>query len=155
MIKLIVATAEDNLIGQNDKMPWNIKSEFDHFRNTTLNHSLLFGRTTFLGLPAKLPKRVHYVLSPEDVENADFTIHNEEELFALFKKFENSSEILFISGGKSIYERYAKFAQEIILSRVKGKFEGNVYLDTSFLNNFKLVRVDENLDFNVEYYKRK
>lgn len=49
MIKLIVALDPNNLIGKGDQMPWKIAEEFKHFKTTTLTHSLLFGRNTFLG----------------------------------------------------------------------------------------------------------
>ncbi|EFF41164.1 dihydrofolate reductase [Mycoplasmopsis alligatoris] len=153
MIKLIVAIDKNNLIGNGDKMPWHIKDEFIHFKKTTLNHALLFGRTTFLGLPGKLEQRDNYVLSHEEIDQDCTVIHNEIELFELFEKFKNSEKFLFISGGKSIYEKYYQFANELIISRIKGEFNGDVYLKMD-LSDYTLVKVDEFEKFNVEYYNK-
>ncbi len=122
MIKAIWAWTEERLIGKDDKMPWNLPEEFKHFKDTTMGHALLMGRTTFLGLPGKLPGREHIILSPtDDVPGADRIIHNEEELMELFKEYKDTDEILFIAGGKSIYEKYAEYADEWIVSYVWGK----------------------------------
>ncbi len=129
MIKLIVAMTGERLIGKGNKMPWNIPAEFQHFKATTMGHSLLFGKNTFLGLPKKLPGRKHYVLSSGDVEGADKVIHNDDELMELFKEYKNSEEILFIAGGKSVYEKYAEYADEWIISYIWGVYTGDVYLD--------------------------
>ncbi|QJG66745.1 dihydrofolate reductase [Mycoplasma phocoenae] len=154
MIKLIVAMDEHNLIGKGDKMPWHIKEEFIHFKNTTLTHALLFGRRTFLGLPGKLLNRKSIVLSPDDIETADLTIHNDSELTELFKKYKDSKEVLFIAGGKSIYESFYQYADELIVSRIKGKFEGDVYLNLD-LSSFDKEKVIEHEKFNVEYWQKK
>ncbi|WP_406614163.1 dihydrofolate reductase [Mycoplasma corogypsi] len=155
MIKLIVAVDPNNLIGNGNVMPWNIKQEFKHFRETTLNQALLFGRNTFLGLPKKLDNRINYVLSTDEVESADQVIHNETELFELFDKYKHNTEkTLFISGGKSIYEKYYTYADELIISRLKKAYEGNVYLNLD-LSQYQLTKVEEFEEFNVEYYVKK
>lgn len=152
MVKLIVAIGPNNLIGNNDKMPWHIKEEFQHFKNTTLNHALLMGRTTFLGLPAVLKHRKNYVLSAQLVESADVTIYNEEQLFDLFAQYRNlADQHLFIAGGKSIYERYVNYADELIISRVKGNHTGNVYLNMN-ISEFCLKQTNHFAQFDVEYY---
>ena len=61
MLKLIVAMDANRGIGLNEKMPWHIPEEMKIFRTLTLNHSLLFGRTTFEGLAGLLKNRKHYV----------------------------------------------------------------------------------------------
>ncbi|ADE19446.1 dihydrofolate reductase [Mycoplasma crocodyli] len=152
MIKLIVATDKNNLIGNVDKMPWRIKEEFEHFRNTTISHSLLFGRTTFLGLPGKLDKRTIYVLSEQTLDNC-ITIHNETELKNLFAKFKTNNEVLFIAGGKSIYEKYFEYADELLISRVDGDYQGNVYLNLN-LSNYEVIKKQKFEKFVVETYKR-
>ncbi|CAM9109616.1 dihydrofolate reductase [Mycoplasma marinum] len=153
MIKLIVAMTGERLIGKDDKMPWHLPKEFKHFKETTMGHSLLFGRKTFQGLPNKLPGRKHYVLSSNDVEKADQTIHNDEELNKLFDKYRNSEEILFIAGGKSVYEKYAEQADEWIISYVWGNYTGNVYLNLKPVNYSKEGVVVHG-DFDVVIYRK-
>ncbi|QKT05532.1 dihydrofolate reductase [Mycoplasma sp. OR1901] len=154
MIKLIVAVDKNNLIGNKDKLPWQIKEELNHFKSTTLNHTLLFGRNTFLGLPQVLKNRKIFVLCQNDIPNVDLTIHNTEELEKIFEQYKNSDETLFIAGGKSIYESFYKFADELIISRILGEFDGDVYLDLD-LSDYKLIEVIEKGSFNVEKWVKK
>ncbi|WP_027122316.1 dihydrofolate reductase [[Mycoplasma] imitans] len=155
MIKLIVAMDQANLIGKQDKMPWHIKDEFQHFKNTTIGHSLLFGKRTFLGLPGKLKNRKHFVFSREDIiPDADVTIRNEKELMELFKAYKDSQDILFIAGGKYVYEKYYHYADELIISRIKKKYEGDIYLNLD-LSNYDLSKVQEYSDFTVEFWLKK
>ncbi len=154
MIKLIVAMTPEKLIGKNNKMPWHISAEFAHFKNTTMGHSLLFGRTTFEALPKKLTGRKIYVLSSsKNIVSADETISNEAELIELFKKYKDSKEILFIAGGKSIYEKFCDYADEWIVSYIWGEYSGNIYLDLSFKNHEK-VAVDARDGFDIVTYKK-
>lgn len=153
MIKLIVALDKNNLIGKGNKMPWHIREEFQHFKRTTIGHSLLFGKNTFLGLLKKLNGRKNIVLSENDIENSDLTIHNEEELIELFNRFKNSNEVLFIAGGKTIYEKYFDWADELIISRIHNEYDGNVYLNLD-LSNYYLDKVESHEFFDVEIYKK-
>ncbi|WP_027120508.1 dihydrofolate reductase [Mycoplasmopsis lipofaciens] len=153
MIKLIVALDKNNLIGNGNKMPWNIKEEFIHFKKTTLNNALLFGKNTFLGLPKKLENRIVYVLSGETLSGCDRTIHNEKELLELFNFYKTSKEILFIAGGKFIYEKYYHYADELIISKIKNEYKGDIYLNLD-LSKYELFATTNKKDFIVEYYKK-
>lgn len=153
MIKLIVAIGPNNLIGNNNEMAWHIKEEFQHFKQTTLNHSLLFGQNTFLNLPNKLEKRTTYVFGFTESKGADFSITSEKELEKIFQKFQNSKEILFISGGKYIYEKFFQKADELIISEIKNPQKGNIFLSWD-LSNYKKTLIKEYKEFNVYSYTK-
>ena len=51
MISLIVAFCQKNrVIGVNNKIPWHIKEDFIHFKNYTLNKTLIMGEQTFISI---------------------------------------------------------------------------------------------------------
>ena len=154
MIKLIVAYDKYKTIGNKGNLPWKIKNELQHFKNTTLNDTLIMGRKTFESLPGKLPNRKHIVLSSGDVKNADKVIHNEKELLTFFSKFKNSNKILWITGGKSLYEKYYQYAHELIISEINGKYEGDVKLNMD-LSNWQKTIIFEDNDFKVYKYIKK
>ncbi|SYV93809.1 Dihydrofolate reductase, partial [Mycoplasmoides gallisepticum] len=58
---------------------------------------------------------------------------------------------MFIAGGKYIYEHYYQYADELIISRIKNKYEGDVYLNLD-LSNYFLMNVEENSKFTVEFW---
>lgn len=153
MIKLIAAVGPNNLIGSGDKLPWHLPSEFKHFKETTLNHSLLFGKTTYLGIGKNLPNRETIVLSSKGVVGPDRVIRNETELNELFEEFKDSEKILFIAGGKQVYEKFYKWAEELIISEVETSSKGDVYLEID-LSDYKLVDEKQMDGFKVKHYKR-
>ncbi len=153
MIKLIVAIGPNGLIGNGDKMAWNIPAEFKHFKETTIGHDLLMGQSTFLGLPGKLPGRKTIVLGYTETKGADVSITSIEQLEDLFDVYRVSPRTLFISGGKSIYEQFYKEADELIISEVKTDTKGDVFLKLD-LSGYKKTLIKENKDFNVYSYKK-
>lgn len=153
MIKLIVAYDENRTIGNNGKLPWKIKSELQHFKNTTMGDTLIMGSKTFDSLPGKLPGRKHVVLSSRNIVFADKLIRNEETLITYFKNFKNSKKVLWISGGKTIYEKYYQYADEIIVSEINGTFDGDVKLDID-LSNWKKQKILEEKEFTVYKYTK-
>lgn len=153
MVKLIVAIGPKGLIGKDNSMPWHIKDEFKHFKETTMGHDLFMGRKTFESLPGKLPGRKHIVLSRNNVEGADNVVHNDHEVKELFGKYKNKSEVLFIAGGKSIYENYYNEADELIISEVETDASGDTYLNLD-LSGWKKELIKEHPQFKVYRYTK-
>lgn len=145
MIKLIVAQTKSGLIGKGDYLPWNIKEELIFFKEMTLNQHILMGKKTFLGLPIKLKNRKTIVLSNDKKNLGDKTIDN---FNWVLKNFQNSKKTIFICGGKSIYEQFYKYADEIYISEIKKEYEGDVYLNID-LSNYKKTLFKEFKEFNV------
>src|SRR5665213_1186932 len=69
-IVLVVAVAENNVIGRNGALPWHLKSELGHFRRLTLNHPVLMGRNTYLSIGKPLKDRTNIVLTRKAGEAA-------------------------------------------------------------------------------------
>lgn len=63
MISLIVAKADNNVVGLDNKMPWHIPSELAHFKRRTMGKPIIMGRKTFESLGRVLPGRPHVVIS--------------------------------------------------------------------------------------------
>ena len=154
MIKLIVAYDKNKVIGNNGKLPWKIKKELEHFKKNTMGDTLIMGRKTFESLPQKLPNRKNVVLSSNNVNNADKVIHNEKDFLDYLQKFKNSSKVLWIAGGKNIYEKYYQYAQELIISEIQGEYQGDVKLNID-LSNWKKSLILEEKDFIVYKYVKK
>ena len=57
-IGIIVAIAEDNVIGLYGTIPWHYSGDFKRFKEITINKTIIMGRTTFESIGLKpLPKR--------------------------------------------------------------------------------------------------
>lgn len=129
MVKLIVAVGPKNLIGCGNKLCWHLPDELKFFKQMTVNSSLFMGQTTFEGLPGKLPNRTFYILGLTKPEKADHYLASIEEATKLLQKKVNSDEIIWIAGGKFVYETFYKFASEIYVSEVETEAKGDIYLN--------------------------
>ncbi|MGZ5854543.1 MAG: dihydrofolate reductase, partial [Xanthobacteraceae bacterium] len=52
-VVLVVAVAENGVIGSNGALPWRLKSDMAFFKSVTMNRPLLMGRKTWDSLPRK------------------------------------------------------------------------------------------------------
>ena len=62
-LELIVACAENRVIGDHGAIPWSLPGELAHFKATTMGHTMLMGRATFEGIGRVLPGRRTIVLT--------------------------------------------------------------------------------------------
>lgn len=154
MLKLIVAMDANRGIGLNEKMPWHIPEEMKIFRTLTLNHSLLFGRTTFEGLAGLLKNRKHYVsTSNPNYQREGVIVIN--DLDAFLKKHQDSDELIFVSGGASIYKQAFPYVSEAYISILKTSYPCDTFMPELDLSDFECVESIEYEAFNHYHYRRK
>ena len=60
---LVVAVADNGVIGQGGRLPWRLKSELAHFRRVTMGKPIVMGRKTYLSIGKPLPGRTNIVVS--------------------------------------------------------------------------------------------
>ena len=155
MINIIVATDEDLLIGKKDSrngMPWNVPEDLQHFKATTLNKTILMGLTTYQAIGRPLPNRKTIVVSFEPFE--DERVEVRSSLEEVIEEYRSSGEDLFISGGASIYKQCLPIAEQLLISRIPGKHEGETYFPNFDEYGYKLVAQKPFETFTLETYKR-
>ena len=155
MINIIVATDEDLLIGKKDSrngMPWNVPEDLQHFKATTLNKTILMGLTTYQAIGRPLPNRKTIVVSFEPFE--DERVEVRSSLEEVIEEYRSSGEDLFISGGASIYKQCLPIADQLLISRIPGKHEGETYFPNFDEYGYKLVVQKPFETFTLETYKR-
>ena len=125
MISIIVAIAENGVIGDKNALLWNIKEDMRRFRSTTTGHPVVMGRKTFESIGRPLPKRINVVITRGDGEfEGCLVAHSIEEAVAMFP----ADEEVFIIGGAQIYAEALSVADRMYITRVERDYEG----DTSF-----------------------
>lgn len=155
MINIIVATDEDLLIGKKDSrngMPWNVPEDLQHFKATTLNKTILMGLTTYQAIGRPLPNRKTIVVSFEPFEDGRVEVRSSLE--EVIEEYRSSGEDLFISGGASIYKQCLPIADQLLISRIPGKHEGETYFPNFDEYGYKLVAQKPFETFTLETYKR-
>ncbi len=152
MFKIIVAHDPNRVIGNNLDIPWHIKEDFKHFKNTTLNHTIVYGSKTFESIGHALPNRHNIVLNFDKNYNAPGceVVTSIQELLDRYLK---SDEVVFICGGASIYNQFLNYCDELIISEVKKEYEGNIYFP-EYKEQFRLYKEIEKEEFTIKYYKK-
>ncbi|MFA6647162.1 MAG: dihydrofolate reductase [Candidatus Izemoplasmatales bacterium] len=153
MISMIFAMDPTGLIGKNNDLPWNYPEDLQYFKYITLNKTVLMGVTTFESIVARLnkplPNRKSLVASLNEFSYPGVEVINDLESF-LKKKHK---EEIFVIGGKTIYEIALPYADKLYITHIKKVYEGDTYLDID-LNDFKLIKSDDNEELNFAVYER-
>lgn len=155
MISIIVATDDDLLIGKEDSkngMPWNVPEDLKHFKATTVNKTILMGLTTYKAIGRPLPNRKTIVVSLEAFD--DDRVEVRDSLEEVINEYRESGEDLFISGGASIYKQCLPIADQLLISRIPGKHEGETYFPNFDEYGYKLVAQKPFETFILQTYKR-
>lgn len=125
MISIIVAVAQNGVIGDKNSLLWHISEDMRFFKRTTSGHPVIMGRKTYESLGRPLPNRTNVVISRTQSEIEGCTVVNSlEQAIALFP----NEEEVFVIGGAQIYALALDVADRIYLTRVEHDYEG----DTSF-----------------------
>lgn len=157
-IIIIAAIAKNNVIGKsNGEMPWHVKEEFQHFKNTTVGHPVIMGRKTFETLGKPLKGRENLIVT----RNKDFKVESDETLvmFSLdeairYCKIKNY-EKAFIIGGGNIYHQAMPLADEMILSFMKFEAEGDVTFPEIKNTEWRIQSSEDREKFEIRIYVKK
>lgn len=136
MINIIVATANDNVIGRNNELPWHSKEDLKYFKEKTSGHPIIMGRKTFESLPSLLSNRHHVVISRQANDNEDNVSWVNSMQEALLLATSLDEEVFFIGGG-SVYKQALGYTDRIYITRINLDVDGDTYFPDS-LEGFQL-----------------
>lgn len=125
-IALVVAVAENGVIGRDNKLPWRIPEDMRWFKEKTMGKPVVVGRKTYESFPKRpLPGRTNIVVTRDRGYRAEgaVVVHSLDEALAAAAR-ENPEEISII-GGTELYLQILPKADRIYLTRVHGAFEGD------------------------------
>jgi dihydrofolate reductase len=159
-ISIIVAIAEDNAIGKDNKLLCHISEDLKRFKKLTTGHTVIMGKNTYDSLPKKpLPNRRNIVISDnrnDKYEGCEMAYSIEETLDKCSNDDEN-----FIIGGASIYRQFLQYADKLYLTRIHKAFDADTFFPLINFNNWELIEkepvsinVDNNISYNYEIYKK-
>jgi dihydrofolate reductase len=125
-IVLVVAIADNGVIGKNGGIPWHISADLKRFKALTLGHTIVMGRKTWDSLPKKpLPGRVNVVVTRQTDWRAEGAI----TASSLGQATAGTSGTVMVIGGEEIYQRALPMASRIELTEVHKAFAGDAKFD--------------------------
>ena len=154
-ISIIVAAAENGVIGKDNQLLWKLSSDLKRFKNITTDHYILLGRKTFESIGKPLPNRTSLIISRNfqcDFENCFvFATINDAIVYAAQK---NQDEI-FVIGGGEIYKQIMPLTNTIHLTIVHTEIDGDTYFEYDDTNwkvlHSEFVEKDEKNEFDSTY----
>jgi dihydrofolate reductase len=125
IITLIVARAENGVIGRGGKLPWHLPDDLRHFKALTMGTPMVMGRKTFESLPGLLPGRAHIVLTrdPDWSAQGAQVARNAAGAIAL-----GEGPRLSVIGGAEIFHMFLPLADRIELTEIHARPEGDTFL---------------------------
>lgn len=162
MLSTIVAIANGNVIGKDNKLIWHLPEDLKRFKQITTGKNIIMGRKTFESLGRVLPNRKHIILC----NDMKMTIDNENveilDDISKLDKYINSEEENFVIGGATIYKLLMPYVNKLYITKINEDFEGDVYFpeikETEWkeISKEKGLRNDENpYDYEYITYIRK
>lgn len=151
---MIAAMANNRIIGQDNKMPWHLPADLQHFKRVTMSKPVIMGRKTFESIGRPLPGRKNIIIS----RNAQYSsegievVTSPESALSLVK---GSEEVMIIGGG-NIYQQFLARANTLYLTFIELDVEGDTqFPDYEKVANWQLVdeQVNEPDDKNLHGYK--
>lgn len=128
-ISLIAAISNNLVIGNNNKIPWNLPEDLKWFKKNTIYKNIIMGRLTWESIRHSLPMRTNIVISRKEIINKNIiwanSIHN-AILSTISSKHEKNKEIMIIGGAK-IYKQMLFYANKLYLTHVNCDIIGDSY----------------------------
>lgn len=130
MISIIVAVANNNVIGKDNTLIWHLPADMKFFKEKTTGHCVITGRKNYESIPEKfrpLPNRTNIVIT----HNKDYVapgaiVVDSIEKAILTAKNTGDTEI-FIIGGAEIYKQSLHLADRVYLTQINHSFEGDAF----------------------------
>ena len=150
-VSLIVAVAENGVIGKDNDLIWHLPNDMRFFKETTTGHHVIMGRKNFESIPHKyrpLSNRTNIVITRQSDYTAEgcVVVNSVEEALKVAKS--NGENEAFIIGGGQIYRIALEknLIDKIYLTKVYHSFDGDTFLP-KLGNDWKEVgRIDYKAD---------
>lgn len=147
-LTLIVATAENGVIGHDGDLPWRLPADLARFKRLTMGHAMIMGRKTYESIGRPLPGRVSIVLTRDQDWQPEHDAVRVANSFAEAEEFVREAEGVaddeaFVIGGGEIYRLALPYANGVQLTRVQAVIEGDAFFPPLPSDDWTLISSEE------------
>ncbi len=130
-LAIIVAQAENRVIGINNNLPWHLPEDLRYFKQVTMGKPIIMGRKTFESIGRPLPGRTNIVITRDAEYQRDGikVVHSLAEARELAENIclvDGRDEAMII-GGAEIYNQALVDADTLYLTQVHASVEGDAF----------------------------
>ena len=155
ILSLVVAVAQNGVIGRNNALPWHIPEDLKEFKRITLGKPVIMGRKTYQSIGRPLPGRVNVVVTRDPDWRAE-GVTVASSLTDAVKKAD-SGEAMVI-GGAGLFAEALGRAQRLYLTEIHRDYDGDVRFpdwDRAQWREVARRRVEGDPNFSFVHYERK
>jgi dihydrofolate reductase len=165
-IVLIVAIAENGVIGAGGAIPWRLKSDMRRLKALTLDKPVVMGRKTFVSIGKPLQKRTNIVITRDkDFRAAGVVVTNsfaDARAIATGDALRRFATEIAVIGGAEIYAQWMDSADRLEITEVHARPDGDTRfaaIDAKAWEETARVRnpagPDDSADFSYVTYRRR
>jgi len=124
-LSIISALGDNRVIGMNNRLPWRMPADLQHFKRITMGKPMIMGRKTWESLPGLLPGRPHLVVTRDKAYQAEgaSVVHSLEQAFEQLSGVEE----MMLVGGANLYAQAIPLAAKMYLTYVHTAPEGDAF----------------------------
>lgn len=149
--KAVVAMTPDRVIGRGLEIPWRLPEDLRWFKRLTMGGTLIMGSRTFESIGKALPGRVTAVLSRRGrAFPGTVTVDGLERI-----RGDAFPRPWFLCGGQQIYELGLPFADEVFLSLVHQRADGDVHFPPFESEFAPPTTLERHEGFDILHYRRR
>lgn len=147
LLSIIVAVAENGVIGKDNKLIWSLPADMKFFKEKTSGHVIITGRKNYESIPEKfrpLPNRTNIVITRQKNYHAPGAIIVPSIEAALeYAKQHSDKEEVFIIGGADVFRQIMPLVNRVYLTWVHERFDGDVSFDALPESEWKLTKSEK------------
>lgn len=150
-LSMIVAQAQNRVIGRENKLPWYLPGDLKYFKQVTMGKPVIMGRKTYESIGKPLPGRLNVVITRDTAYRLEGAkvVHSLAEAIELSESqaFIDGVEEAMIIGGEQIYAQALPLAERLYVTQVHAEVEGDAYFPALLLSEWDELGRD---DFKAE-----
>lgn len=165
-LSVIVAVAENGVVGRNNTLPWHLPQDLKYFKNRTLGKPIVMGRKTFESIGKPLPGRTNIVISGNpgyafEGINVVSSMSEALDVAQASAAIAGQNEVVVI-GGASVYAEALPLADFLYLTEIHAVIDGDAYMPPVDWSQWQEVSRERHiasapdaLSFSFVVYKRR
>ncbi|MBS3759901.1 dihydrofolate reductase [Halodesulfurarchaeum sp.] len=157
-IAIVVAVAQNGVIGDEKSIPWQYPEDLAYFKTLTVGHPVIMGRRTYEAITKRLgeplPDRLNIVLSSQDLDLPDGAVQAGSIEAALEVAAETGSEIAYVIGGASVYEQVLPRTDRLHVTEIPESPPGDTHFPEWDRSEWEEVEREERGELVFRTYER-
>ena len=121
-LSILVAMAENRVIGHNNTLPWRLSADLKRFKALTMGHPIVMGRKTYESIGRPLPGRANIVITRQNDYSADGLIVTnsvENAIKAAEQHCDKNNREIFIIGGEKLFRQTLHLCHKLYITEIQ------------------------------------